>query len=195
MKLFGGGRPYTYEEWEGKLCKGENSLLAKKKMAIEARAAKKKSKSAPAPASAPKKVKLKVVRKVRDEPEPEEEEEEMPEWFRNQLTERVFEPNEKWSAEKSDRLKRGVEIQQKSIQMARDSEQHPEVIRQLSMLLEKAKKDVEGYDRLKPAAPAPVRYASAAEARDALRKSLTATMRRGGESANLLRELSKAMRR
>lgn len=192
MKLFGGGRPYTFEEWEGKLCKGDDSLLAKKKRAIEERAAKKKPKSA---AAAPKKVKLKIVRKVRDEPEPEEEEE-MPDWFRNQLTERVFEPNEKWSAEKSNRLKRGVENQQKSIQMARDNEQPQEVIRQLSMLLEKAKRDVEGYDKLKPAeqAPpaAPVRYANAAEARDALRRSM---MKSSSSQKGLLTQLAKAMRR
>jgi hypothetical protein len=37
MRFFGRGRPYTAAEWEDKLCKGENSLLAKKKKAIRDR--------------------------------------------------------------------------------------------------------------------------------------------------------------
>ena len=40
LKMFGRGRPYTAAEWEAKLCKGEDSLLAKKKRAIAARAEK-----------------------------------------------------------------------------------------------------------------------------------------------------------
>jgi len=40
MNIDGSGRPYTAEEWEAKLCKGENSLLAQKKRKIKERAEK-----------------------------------------------------------------------------------------------------------------------------------------------------------
>ena len=49
----GRGRPYTAEEWEKKLCKGENSLLAQKKQKIKERAEKGKKAPAPRVASAP----------------------------------------------------------------------------------------------------------------------------------------------
>ena len=62
MNIDGSGRPYTAKEWEDKLCKGENSLLAQKKRKIAEREAKKKQAQAPAPpapappAPAPKKI-------------------------------------------------------------------------------------------------------------------------------------------
>ena len=37
MNIDGSGRPYTAKEWEDKLCKGENSLLAQKKRKIAER--------------------------------------------------------------------------------------------------------------------------------------------------------------
>ena len=49
----GTGRPYTAEEWEKKLCKGENSLLAQKKQKIKERSEKGKKAPAPRVASAP----------------------------------------------------------------------------------------------------------------------------------------------
>jgi len=157
MRVFGRGRPYTAEEWEAKLCKGDDSLLAKKKAAIAARRdagflsaaasfkflAKKKAEAeaaAAAEAAAPKKVKLKVV--SREKPE---EEEEMPDWFKSALTEKAFEPDEEWDEDKMARLRKRVEIQTKTLQGAREGGEAAPVLRQLNMLLDKAKKDVEGY--------------------------------------------------
>ena len=220
MRVFGRGRPYTADEWEAKLCKGEDSLLEKKKRAISARAEKKKggeyesitfggddkeydvekwngqggldgymsrrikrsgrvvgrfsdrkwadfvkdiieleneeedppylppelideeiSLKRKKEKEAQKKVKVKLVRKVRDEPE----EEEMPEWFKNALTEKAFKPDEEWDEDKMARLRKRVEIQQKTLQDASAAGEEAPVLRQLNMLLNKAKKDVEGY--------------------------------------------------
>jgi hypothetical protein len=156
MRFFGRGRPYTADEWEAKLCKGEDSLLEKKKRAIDARrdagfrsashsfkvlAERKAEAEAAASAEKPKKVKVKLVRKVRDEPE----EEEMPDWFKRTLTEKAFEPDEEWDEDKMARLRKRVEIQTKTLQGAREGGEEAPVLRQLTMLLDKAKKDVEGY--------------------------------------------------
>jgi hypothetical protein len=209
--LQGAARPYTAEQWEQKLCKGENSLLAQKKRKIKERAErgvppleapmrtsrvikatppKEQEKEVPFADEAeankrkpqaeldallerdkrfysknaimsrrklgvygeknkPKAVRTKSAPAKKAVVERQEEEEEMPDWFRNQLTEKVFEPNEKWNEDKSGRLRRRVEIQTRSIQDAKQAGEDKEVIRQMTMLLGKAVRDADGYDKLK----------------------------------------------
>ena len=72
--LVGDGRPYTAAEWEAKLCKGEDSLLAKKKRAIDARAKQKATKK-----TTKEGVKMRIVRSV-SEDAPKKTKTQLEEW-------------------------------------------------------------------------------------------------------------------
>ena len=140
-------RGLSLKEWDEKLCSGEDSLLAKKKKAIDARAAKKKPSSAPA------------RRETQDE-----------------IDERI-------------RQKQDVELAKLDTYPNSNLSQ----VARMKMLMSGERPMVrEEGEAVKAAAPAPVRYANAQEAKDALRKSM---MKSSSSQKDLFKKLAMAMRR
>ena len=160
-------RGLTLKEWDEKLCSGEDSLLAKKKKAIDARAAKKKPSSAPA------------RRETQDEIDERIRQKQDVELAK---LDTYANPNLSQVA----RMKMLMSGERPMVREEGDQDKFNELAAKMM------KGDITRKEAVKAAAAAPVRYANAQEAKDALRKSM---MKSSSSQKDLLRQLSAAMRR
>jgi hypothetical protein len=160
-------RGLTLKEWDEKLCSGEDSLLAKKKKAIDARAAKKKPSSAPA------------RRETQDEIDERIRQKQDVELAK---LDTYANPNLSQVA----RMKMLMSGERPMVREEGDQDKFNELAAKMM------KGDITRKEAVKAAAAAPVRYANAQEAKDALRKSM---MKSSSSQKDLFRQLSAAMRR
>ena len=160
-------RGLSLKEWDEKLCSGEDSLLAKKKKAIDARAAKKKPSSAPAR----RETKDEIDERIRQKQDVE-------------LAKLDTSPNSNLS--QVARMKMLMSGERPMVREEGDQDKFNELAAKMM------KGDITRKEAVKAVSAAPVRYANAQEAKDALRKSM---MKSSSSQKDLFRQLAAAMRR
>jgi hypothetical protein len=163
-------RGLSLKEWDEKLCSGEDSLLAKKKRAIDARAAKKKPASAPAKKQTQDDID-EGIRKKQD--------------VELAKLDTYANPNLSQVA----RMRMLMSGERPMVREEGDQDKFNELAAQMAKGNITRKEAVKAIEAPKSA---PVRYANAQEARDALKKSM---MRSSSSQKDLFRQLSAAMRR